>query len=302
MALTTWTRPRRGAVDRNAALRGAVRLASGWWQSVVCRQVLLPLAVLALTGCMGDDGSSVPRIASFQASPDGAPVGGTVELRAVFSHGQGRIEPGVGAVTSGVPVPYTLQGDTRLTLTVVGPDGRTAEAGLWIPVVLSRSWDFDGQAPDWVLSAGAEARAEVDNGALVVMASQYNLGGECTAASAALLPSDTKFQQGGYDAVAFRLDMRWSGGTGMGYPSIDVSYGGRILKFLPGDFDVPTTIQVTFDRLAGSIALQIGDRPVQISAGDPWTGPFGIVLSSDACAADLESESMALDALTISGR
>ena len=55
-------------------------------------------------------------------------------------------------------------------------------------------------------------------------------------------------------------------------------------------------------RLRRTTKTSVPAAPVEVSSGEPWAGPHGIVLSADACAADLESETIVLDALSISGR
>lgn len=67
-----------------------------------------------------------PTITRFAASPADTTVGESVDLVAEFSHGQGRIEPDVGPVTSGVPVRVgPLDRDRRFVLVV--SNGRDPE-------------------------------------------------------------------------------------------------------------------------------------------------------------------------------
>jgi hypothetical protein len=70
-----------------------------------------------------------PAIASFNASPAAVPIGTSTQLTAVFSGGQGSVDQGLGAVTSGVPISTgALSASTTFTLTVTNPAGDTAAA------------------------------------------------------------------------------------------------------------------------------------------------------------------------------
>jgi len=77
-----------------------------------------------------------PTIQSFTADSDRPMDGDPVSLRPVFANGTGRIEPGIGEVTSGAPVPIKPNGITRYTLTVANVFGVSVQKELLLPVAL----------------------------------------------------------------------------------------------------------------------------------------------------------------------
>lgn len=84
-------------------------------------RTLAGLMTLAVAACGGGDGApgNAPAIQGFAASTTTLFVGERARLTATFSGGQGRIEPGVGPVRSGVPVETPpLDADRRYTLVV----------------------------------------------------------------------------------------------------------------------------------------------------------------------------------------
>ncbi|MDN3920305.1 Kelch repeat-containing protein [Roseateles violae] len=89
------------------------------------REWLGSAAALALTACGGggSDGSEpAPAITSFGAAAASHCVGERARLTAVFAGGQGRIEPDIGPVSSGVPVETpALDRSCRYTLIVEAP-------------------------------------------------------------------------------------------------------------------------------------------------------------------------------------
>ena len=259
------------------------------------------VASVALSACVGDE-LAQPRITSFTASADAVPAGSQVELTAVFSNGTAVIDQGVGSVTSGVPIPVRVDANTVFTLTVTNPQGDAVTQTVQVGLAMVSTWNFDSDAPGWVLSADPEAVAEVRDGMLLVSASQYAGDGSCYAAGANLVPDDARFQAAGYATAEYLLDFRYAYGTGMGYPRVRASYAGRSINFVADGLFVNTPVRVVFDTVAGKVHLQIGSEPVQTFAGDADAGPAGIWLSANACAADLESEDLALDALTIEAR
>lgn len=261
-----------------------------------CLAVLSLLPLVLLGGCLG--GQAAPEITRFSASTDAAVAGESFELVAEFSNGNATIDHGVGSVRSGVPVTVSLQAGTRYMLTVTNAEGVSSQATVDVALMARLAWTFDVDAPGWQLVAGPEAHAEVRGGSLVVDASQYNLGGPCTAASGTLSVSDPALAAGSYAQATFTLDLRYASGTGMGYPAITVTYGGRPYSFKPGDV-TDTRFVLRFDTVAGHVTLSRGGTPVETVATRVTGSGTSVLLSADACAADLESEDLALDALAI---
>jgi hypothetical protein len=82
---------------------------------------LAGLLTLLVAACGGGDGApgGAPAIQGFAASTTSLFVGERARLTATFTGGQGRIEPDIGPVTSGVPVDTPpLDGNRRYTLVV----------------------------------------------------------------------------------------------------------------------------------------------------------------------------------------
>jgi hypothetical protein len=76
-----------------------------------------------------------PTIGSFTASAPSVAKGTPATLTAVFAHGTGDVDGGVGAVTSGVSVATpNLDASTTFTLTVTGFGGATATAQVTVDV------------------------------------------------------------------------------------------------------------------------------------------------------------------------
>lgn len=105
-----------------------------------CAATMPALGLLGgLAGCGGGDGGdrvALPQIQGFEASGGNAVfVGDAAVLTPVFSAGAGRIEPGIGAVSSGVPVSTpALARDTRYTLIVEASGQPAARRELVIEV------------------------------------------------------------------------------------------------------------------------------------------------------------------------
>ena len=84
-------------------------------------RALAGLLTLLVAACGGGEGATgnAPAIQGFAANTTTFFVGERARLTATFSGGQGRIEPGIGPVTSGVPVDTPpLDGSRRYTLVV----------------------------------------------------------------------------------------------------------------------------------------------------------------------------------------
>lgn len=191
----------------------------------------------------------------------------------------------------------TLLADTVYTLTGVNGEGARVDQALPVPLVMGASWLFDGDAPGWSLDAHT-GTASVRDGALVVSASQDLDDGLPASASASLTPGDAKLQAGGYEVVEFALDFRSVFGSGLGGPRVELAYGGRSLKFSLGDV-AAMRVRVVFDQATGKILVYEGSAPAQELAGESAARQACVVLSAEACSADLESEDLVLDALTI---
>ncbi len=83
------------------------------------RRWIVGIPAAALLAACGGDLLPAPTISEFSADRTDAFVGDTVRLTARFSGGTARIEPGVGAVSSGIAVrTVPLAGDTRFRLIV----------------------------------------------------------------------------------------------------------------------------------------------------------------------------------------
>jgi len=76
-----------------------------------------------------------PTIASFVAAASSVDLDSGTTLTAVFSGGTGRIDPGIGTVTSGTAVATgNLTADTEFTLTVTNANGKSASQTIVIAV------------------------------------------------------------------------------------------------------------------------------------------------------------------------
>lgn len=101
-----------------------------------------------------------PAIASFTATPANLTAGSSATLSFVFTGGTGRIDNGVGAVTSGSSVTVTPAASTTYTLTVDNGFGtsRTATATVTVAAAPTPSVPMQvslGDAPaDWIMTFG----------------------------------------------------------------------------------------------------------------------------------------------------
>jgi hypothetical protein len=100
----------------------------------------IALVAAGLAGCGGGgDGGNAPagppQITQFAADRTGYAVGERARLRAEFSGGSGRIEPGLGAVASGTSVETpVLDRNLSYRLIVTAADGRSASRELQLGV------------------------------------------------------------------------------------------------------------------------------------------------------------------------
>lgn len=94
------------------------------------RQLLATVSLGALLAACGGGGSDPsaesPAIQAFGAAATAHFVGDRARLTATFSGGQGRVEPGIGAVGSGVPFDTAVLDTTRRYTLVVEAPGRPA--------------------------------------------------------------------------------------------------------------------------------------------------------------------------------
>jgi hypothetical protein len=103
------------------------------------RQLLATASLSALLAACGGGGTDPandgPSIQTFGAAATAHFVGDRARLTATFSGGQGRVEPGIGAVSSGVPFDIAVLDTTRrYTLVVQAPGGSTVRRELELPV------------------------------------------------------------------------------------------------------------------------------------------------------------------------
>jgi hypothetical protein len=84
---------------------------------------------LGLLGCSSsEDGGSIPTIVTFTPASSHLNPGGSTVLVANFLGGSATVDQGIGAVSSGVPIPINPAQSTTYTLTVTGTKGDTAVA------------------------------------------------------------------------------------------------------------------------------------------------------------------------------
>lgn len=104
-------------------MRPARPAASRFLRLLPCRAALLAVSVVLL-GCGG--GKDSPVITQFESTPSSIEVGEMATLKMAFAHGEGRLEPNVGVVTSGTDLEVSPSSDTQYTLTVSSGEGVTA--------------------------------------------------------------------------------------------------------------------------------------------------------------------------------
>jgi hypothetical protein len=114
--------------------------------------------LLLLGGCGGggDPPPPLPQISSFTAAQDPVTSGESTTLLAVFSHGTGIIDQGVGPVQSGASVSTgALAADRTFTLTVMNRAGKTATSRLTVQAVAPPQINSFTSTPDTVASGQA---------------------------------------------------------------------------------------------------------------------------------------------------
>lgn len=139
------------------------------------RAFLAAGAALGLAGCGGGGGTPapapVPAIDSLSAEP--VAVGDAARITAVFSGGAGRIEPDVGAVTSGVPaVTPRLAGPRAFTLVVQAPGQPALRRELWVRPSYRDRYVALPESP-WLQYHAAVAAPD---GAVIVIGGSRGLG------------------------------------------------------------------------------------------------------------------------------
>jgi len=141
------------------------------FKTMAASAVTLLAAFMLACGGGGGGGSTSdsPSIAAFAASPPGVASGHSATLTASFSGGTGKIDNGVGTVSSGTPVTVTPSVTTTYTLTVTGTSGQTVTATAVVTVTsitsfvaLPASIDFGQSAALTAVFAGGTG--EIDNG------------------------------------------------------------------------------------------------------------------------------------------
>lgn len=117
-------------------------------------------------GQPGQPDPTAPQISHFSAPSAEAFVGERVRLRADFSGGSGRIDPGVGAVASGAEAwSQPLDRDTVFRLVVTGAQGREASRTLAVSVRHRDRW----QVLPTTLRASQHAAVASDDGGQVLV-------------------------------------------------------------------------------------------------------------------------------------
>ncbi|MBL8324350.1 MAG: hypothetical protein JNJ89_05265 [Rubrivivax sp.] len=190
------------------------------------------MAACMLVACGGSGGG--PAISRFVAEPPAVQEGATVWLTAHFEGGTATIEPGVGAVMSGVPVGATVADDTTYTLTVRADDGQVARTTAAVTVIYDVSWAFRGEAPGWRLEG-----AEVDGGTLLLkthLSAEFGPGlpmQGCSGARAEVSFGDRKLAAGRYQTVDFEFAGVARSGRTSAYPQLWVRHRGARVAVEP---------------------------------------------------------------------
>lgn len=264
----------------------------------------MALLLSFVPGC-GGGSSEPPAIASFVAHPATVQQGGTTRLTAHFSGGAGRIEPGVGAVTSGVPVDVVVADDTVYALSVTG-DGETVRAAVEVKMVFDQRWDFaDG--------AGWQFQGDVSvGGALTLRAyidrepfPQTPPTQGCTGARASTSFGDAKMAAGRYEHIS--VELRGVAPSGLlATRRVIVRYHGRhaLLDMLPGPSE-PRTFRVEWAQ-TGNPTLFIDDSLAGELRVVPTSASDGIELSLGLCPRPFPepggSAQWRVDGITVSAR
>jgi hypothetical protein len=103
-----------------------------------------------------------PVVTSFSASRSGISAGDSVQLTAVFSGGTGTVEPGVGAVASGVPVTVAPATTTQFSLTVRGDNAASATSVVTVVVTAPGGTTVFGAVDGTFTLAGSPYRVTGD--------------------------------------------------------------------------------------------------------------------------------------------
>lgn len=105
---------------------------------------LFALIVLAAFFSCGGAKSSPPKIISFDATRTNAEVGEKIEITAVFTDGEGRVEPDIGVIFSGKAVTVEAIKTTDYSLVVNGKNGETVKSTLRLNVKPGMLFKIEG--------------------------------------------------------------------------------------------------------------------------------------------------------------
>ena len=139
-----------------------------WGHSIHLRAGTTAFALALSVACAGGHRSGesappAPSITTFKAYSAPISAGGSANLKAVFNHGTGVINPGHLAVSSGVPVAVHPPIDTIYTLTVTDPRGNAVTESANVAVLpkglplisLVTDIKYDSQADDGIAVDGS---------------------------------------------------------------------------------------------------------------------------------------------------
>jgi hypothetical protein len=264
------------------------------------------VCLLALGGC--GSGDEPPEVVSFSSpQADGANAGTAITLVAEFTGGTGAIDPGVGPVTSGMPVTVTLSATTTFTLTVTGADGVAVSAPLRVPVVFRAEWVLDGPDPAWTLGTENGGRAEYFSGRLRLGGGDREVVDDngfvdyvCASGRADLALADPGLTESRFGTVTVSLRGVSAGGSVMGGPDLSIVYAGRRYPTFLGEDENALDLVVT--KATGRMVVSQAGVVLREVDGIADEGPPGVRLGASGCAADLGSASLSLDALSIEAR
>jgi hypothetical protein len=267
------------------------------------------VASVLLAACGGDDGPTIER---FSAEPDAVQPGESTTLVAQFSGGIGRIDGGVGAVTSGSAVTVTPSDSTTYTLTVSDDGGRSVSATAKVDRLFVSLSEFD-EPGDWRFKAVLDkydftdesehgsVRSGLSDGALSIGASQGR-DGLCQSASAELVLSDAKIVAGSYASLVFEFKVQGAAATGLG----DTGYWsvGQGSVIASGSFPDGGggLMRVELEGVQRFRVLLEGVEVLPWSPTRPSTKAPSVYIGAGACSSDLGSDSVDIDWVRVTGR
>lgn len=167
--------------------------------------LLMALSAVAV-GCGGTDPPPPLQITQFSTASPTVQAGGSAALTALFSGGSGAIAPGVGAVSSGVPVTVTPADDTTYTLTVTDAAGLSVSASTQVGVVYDAHWEFTDNS-GWDI---AHSAARIADGRLILESNDpLYLGSSvpvCAYPTARRFFGDAKLLAGAYPLLTITIE------------------------------------------------------------------------------------------------